>query len=113
MLEIHRGISWRAVRSWIGEHVGVLLVVGVTVYLVGFFLYQALAPVQALLWQETASYTVGDSCRLLLEYPSRILLEPSTESGHPITARLWVISTAPSGPVSPSAGCSANQEPVS
>jgi len=102
MRESHRTITWRAVRSWIGEHAGLLLVAIVTAYLVGFFWYHTFVPVDALLWQETARYTAGDACELLVEYPAQVPLTSGDEAGYPITVRMFYTSSVPAG-TSPSA----------
>jgi len=90
------------VRSWIGEHAGLLLVAIVTAYLVGFFWYHTFVPVDALLWQETARYTAGDACELLVEYPAQVPLTSGDEAGYPITVRMFYTSSVPAG-TSPSA----------
>ncbi len=97
MREIHRTITWRTVRSWIGEHAGLLLVLIVSAYLVGFFWYHAFVPVDALVWQETARYTVGESCELLVEYPAQVPLASRDEAGYPITVRMSYAPGAPAG----------------
>ena len=89
MSEIHRTIKWKAWRSWVTEHVGLLLAVLVIVYLLGFFWYHTFVPVDALMWQATARYAVGESCELLVEYPARVPLTSTLGAGYPLTARLW------------------------
>jgi len=70
MLETGSGISRRTVRLWLGDHLGLLLVVLVFAYLFGFFLYHTFVTVDELVWQDSARYDVGDSCALLVEYPA-------------------------------------------
>jgi hypothetical protein len=105
MREIHRIISWRAWRSWIGEHVGLLLVVVVAVYLVGFFWYHAFVPVDALVWQAAARYTVGESCELLIEYPTKVPLTSPEEAGYPLTIRMSHTPGVPANASAAVTGC--------
>ena len=113
MHEIHRTIIWRTVRSWVGEHIGFVLVIIVSAYLVGFFCYHALVPVDALVWQETARYTVGDSCELLVEYPARLPLTSREEAGYPITVRMSYSAAPPAGALPSTVSCDSSPQPVS
>ena len=105
MRETHRTFSWWGVRSWFGEHIGFLLVLVVTAYLVGFFWYHAFVPVDAMMWQKTARYAVGKSCELLVEYPAQVPLVPPEEAGYPITARMYYSDSLPAGTPSSAIGC--------
>ncbi len=113
MHEIHRTITWRTVRSWLGEHIGLLLVVIVSAYLAGFFWYHAFVSVDALVWQEAARYTVGDSCELLVEYPAQVPLISREEAGYPITARLSYTPSLAAGTLPSAITCDSNLKPIS
>ena len=113
MRESHRNTTWRGVRSWIAEHIGLLLVAFVSAYLVGFFLYHAFVPVDALLWQETARYTVGDSCELLVEYPAQVPLTSSDEAGYPLTVRMFYTADPPAGSSPSAITCAPDLKPAS
>ena len=105
MREIHRSVTWQAWRSWISEHVGLLLIITIGAYLVGFFWYHTFVPVGALVWQSAARYTVSESCELLVEYPANLPLTSREEAGYPITARMWVIPGAPTGSAPSAISC--------
>ncbi len=63
-------------------------------YLIGFLYYHASMPATSLRWQKSLRYKVGDSCTLLVEYPSEIPLEPPNKPGRPVTVRLWFTPTS-------------------
>ena len=113
MHDSHRTITWRAVRSWIGEHIGLLLVAIVSAYLVGFFWYHAFVSIDNLMWQEAARYTVGDSCELLVEYPARVPLTSREEVGYPITARLFYTASLPANALPLAITCDSTLRPIS
>ena len=113
MREMHRTIKWRAVRTWISEHFGLFLVIVVSAYLVGFFWYHTFVPVDALMWRETARYSVGDSCELMIEYPGQVPLASLEEPGYLITARMYYTGSLADGALLSHIACVSDSRPIS
>jgi hypothetical protein len=105
---IRQLFSWRGIRSWLSEHIGILLVAIASAYLVGFFLYHATVPVKALLWQKVACCTVGSSCALLGGYSGQVALAAADEAAYPITIWLWVGPDSSAGSPPPFVSCAPN-----
>lgn len=84
-------INWKLsagrIRAWVTRHTGLFLAGVLLAYLAGFLCYQAWSPGDAIAWQRSARYRVGDRCWLLVEYPERVRHDLATVQ--PITLRLW------------------------
>lgn len=101
-----RRVLVQKVRLWVGEHLGIVLLLVVSAYLVGFFLYHTYAAVDALLWQASVRYSVGDACTLLMDYPAGARLDAADLPGRAVTLWLWSERASADSP-SPEA-CSAD-----